>query len=296
MLAGKFEWYKTALSILGAQRAGVPIASEAAPSIDCCPGDDGCFSPSAVQRDASRPVMRRVLVGLCVAAAVSSVSGCKQKSAEKCDEAKTTVQKAVEAQDWASAKQWREYAYKQCEDTGALAALDQSIVDAEKKAAEKKAADEAEAAKAQQFVSLFSKFVADNREAPDQASKNPDCGEDKPGKSKDRWCKSTRQVGDKFTFQVRYWEADPKVARFTTKPPKAMTCEEFGASKVLGTQAVAGGKAKRYLCEITGGPLSGLQAVVTDAQGSEAHVFSKEYVEVDSNLRKYAGLPPKAEK
>src|SRR5690606_7226504 len=125
-------------------------------------------------------------------------------------------------------KQWRTYAYKQCADAAALSAMDREIVDKETQVAEAKQRKEAEEARAKQYLTLFSKFVADHRAAPQDMSKSPDCGDDaRAAKTKERWCKVTRKVGDAGSFEARYWEADPKVVRFTTKLPKAQGCEDL---------------------------------------------------------------------
>ncbi len=221
----------------------------------------------------------------------AALTGCKQKSAEKCDQAKATVQSAVTSGDFAAAKQWREYAYKQCEDTGALAALDQSIVSAEQEQAQKKQAEAAAVEQAQQYISLFTQFVGANRTAPEKASKAPDCGTDAAAeRTKERWCKASRQVGTAGSFDVRYWEKDPKLVRFSTKSPKALSCEDFGAVNVVKSWDVPAGAAtaKRSHCEVTAGALQGLHVIVTGAAGAEVHVFSPEYLAADEGLRKYA--------
>jgi hypothetical protein len=229
-------------------------------------------------------------LGLILALCAVALPGCKRKSAEKCDQAKTTVQQAVTAADFAAAKQWREYAYKQCEDTGALASLDQSIVAAQQGIEQKKAAEAAAAQQSAQFVTLFTQFVGQNRTAPENASKAPDCGTDAAqAQTKERWCKATRQVGTNGTFEVRYWEKDPKVVSFSTKSPKALTCEDLGGTAVKSWDVPAGAaSAKRSHCDITAGALQGLHAVVTGAAGSNLVVFSPEYLAADEGLRKYA--------
>lgn len=222
----------------------------------------------------------------------AALAGCNQKSAEKCDQAQATVRQALQAADFAAAKEWRTYAYKQCSDTGALGALDREIVDAETKIAEAKQREEAEAAQAKKYVDLFAKFVTEHRAAPEETSKAPECGDDAAAaRTKQRWCKASRKVGDAGSFDVRYWEADPKIVRFSTNLPKATSCEDLGGSaKVVKSWDVSatGGSAKRFHCEMTGGALQGLHVVVTAAKGAQAHVFSTEYLEADAALRKYA--------
>lgn len=224
--------------------------------------------------------------------AIAALAGCDQKSAEKCDQAQSTVRQALQVGDFAAAKEWRTYAYKQCSDTGALSALDREIVDKETQVAEAKQREEAEAAQAKQYVDLFTKFVADHRAAPEKTSSSPECGDDAAAaRTKQRWCKVSRKVGDAGTFDVRYWEADPKLVRFSTNLPKAASCEDLGGSATVVKSwdvSATGGSAKRFHCDMTGGPLQGLRVVVTAAKGAQAHVFSPEYLEADAALRKYA--------
>lgn len=224
--------------------------------------------------------------------AVAAFTGCNQKSQEKCDQAQSTVRQALSAGDFAAAKEWRTYAYKQCADSATLAAMDREIVDKETQVAEAKLKEEAEAAQAKQYVDLFAKFVADHRGAPEEMSKSPECGDDaRAARTKERWCKVSRKVGDAGSFDVRFWEADPKLVRFTTNLPKAAACEDLGGSATVVKSwdvPATGGTAKRVHCQMTGGPLQGLHAVVTGAQGAPAHVFSPEYLAADSALRKYA--------
>jgi hypothetical protein len=266
------------------------VRHEACGARDCAPE---VVKESGMARRVVRSA-RFERTALAVLAFSALLGGCKRKSAEKCDQAKATVQSAVTSGDFASAKQWREYAYKQCEDTGALASLDQSIVSAEQQLTQKKQAEVAAAEQAQQFVSLFTQFVGANRTAPEKASKAPDCGTDAVAeKTKERWCKATRQVGTAGTFDVRYWEKDPKLVRFSTKSPKALRCEDFGSVNVIKSWDVpaGAGSVKRSHCEVTAGALQGMHVIVTGAAGAEAHVFSAEYLAADESLRKYAQVP-----
>jgi hypothetical protein len=99
-------------------------------------------------------------------------------------------------------------------------------------------------------------------------------------------------VGTAGAFEVRYWEKDPKLVRFSMKAPKALRCEDFGAVNVIKSWDVpaGAGTAKRSHCEVTAGALQGLHVVLTGAAGADAHVFSAEYLAADEALRKYAGV------
>ena len=72
-----------------------------------------------------------------------AVGGCKRKDEEKCQQALQTTRQALAVEDFALARQWRTYTYKQCADADALKAIDQEIVTREAEVAKKKAEDEA---------------------------------------------------------------------------------------------------------------------------------------------------------
>src|SRR5687768_2547921 len=148
-----------------------------------------------------------------------ALPACNQKDPEKCSQAQQVLKQSLESEDFNLAQQWRTYAYSHCEDPGALAQIDQSIVDKQnfvKTREETKAKKEAERAK---LMKLFGEFVQQNQAAPERASANPVCDPPPPDApktaepSKDRFCTGVRQVGTNYNFQVRYWEADPKAFR-----------------------------------------------------------------------------------
>lgn len=216
--------------------------------------------------------------------ALVSVAGCKQGDPEKCSQAQTVVRTAIDAGDFASAKTWREYAYKQCEDRSALAALDQSIVQRESAATAKKIADEQERRDTNALAKLFFQFVADNRAAPDKAAQAPTCDPPPagtPADSKDRFCTASRLAGT-HTLEARYWEADHGAVRFTTTLDGEIDCKALAGtvSKQWDVPAVGGKTAKRTRCDLTGA-LQGLTAVVTAAHHAPLYVVSPTYVAHD---------------
>jgi hypothetical protein len=228
-----------------------------------------------------------------VVAGVLSLGGCKKGDPEKCSQAQTVVRTAVSAGDFSSARQWRDYAYKACEDQSSLPALDQSIVDGEASAVAKKAADEKTKADTNALAKLFFEFVAQNRSAPDHAAQLPVCDPPpagappaKPGaESKERLCTATRQAGT-HTLEARYWDADHTAFRFTTTLDGELDCKAMGgtASKQWDVPAVGGKSAKRTRCEL-GGALSGLTAVVTTAGHAPLYVVSPSYLTHDPGWR-----------
>jgi hypothetical protein len=221
-----------------------------------------------------------------------SLAGCSRKSAEKCADGQKVARQAVAGGDFALAKQWREYAYKQCDDASVLAALDQEIVN-------KEAAVTAEAARVAKskadtaaLVKLFLEFVAANRAAPNAASAAPTCETPpegspppKPGAEKDHFCTATRNAGAN-TLTVRYWNADPTAFRFTTTPEDPVDCAALGGTpeKTWGVPAVGGKTAQRSRCALSG-PLAGLTAVVSGAAKADVHVWSPGYLEKDPGAR-----------
>ncbi len=238
-----------------------------------------------VFRSSSRPVTRGF--GL-VALAALPLAGCKKGDPEKCTQAQTVVRTAVANGDFASARQWREYAYKECDDTSALPGMDQSIVQGEAAAATKKAQEEQEVADTNALAKVFFQFVADNRAAPDHASQNPVCEPPPagaPATSKDRFCTATRQAGT-HSLEARYWDADHTAFRFTTTLDGQLDCKAMGGtvSKEWDVPAVGGKSAKRARCEL-GGALQGLTAVVTAAHKAPLYVVSPNYLAHDPGWR-----------
>jgi len=214
-----------------------------------------------------------------------ALAACKKGDPEKCTQAQTVVRTAVQNGDFASARTWREYAYKQCEDTSTLPGLDQTIVQGEAAAATKKAQEEQEVQDTNALAKVFFQFVADNRAAPDHASQTPTCEPlpaGVPPTSKDHFCTATRQAGA-HSLEVRYWDADHGAFRFTTTLDGQLDCKAMGGtvSKEWDVPAVGGKSAKRARCEL-GGALAGLTAVVTAAHKAPLYVVSPTYVAHDA--------------
>jgi hypothetical protein len=215
-----------------------------------------------------------------------SLAGCKKGDPEKCTQAQTVVRTAAANGDFASARQWRDYAYQQCEDQSTLPALDQSIVQAESAATAKKTADEQERRDTNELAKVFFQFAADNRAAPDHASQTPVCeAPPSPAKEKDRFCTATRQAGT-HTLEARYWDADHSAFRFTTTLDGEIDCQAMSGTveKQWDVPAVGGRSAKRTRCTL-GGALQGLTAVVTAAHQAPLYVISPTYVAHDPGWR-----------
>jgi hypothetical protein len=244
----------------------------------------------------ARPGMSAVVVTLLLAL------GCQTRDADKCNQGFDVARQAIKSNDFALAKQWREYAYKQCDAAGqdkdGLATLDKEIAAAE---AAVKAASDAEAqrkARNDALLKLFVSFVSDNKAAPDKASAAPVC--DPPPadavlaaqieKSKERLCTGTRTAGE-HTLTARYFEADKTLFRFATKFPAPVSCQDFGATVVrtFDVPATNGASVKRFRCDISSGPLTGLGLVVSEAANAEAYVFVPGYLAKDPLMKQIAG-------
>lgn len=74
------------------------------------------------------------LIALLLAALLSGCQLFGQDSG-RCDQSVATVRQAIGFKDFASARTWREYTWKVCDDEALLATLDKELVDAESAAA-----------------------------------------------------------------------------------------------------------------------------------------------------------------
>jgi hypothetical protein len=220
--------------------------------------------------------------------------GCQNKDAAKCTDAQQTIRQALTSKNIASAKQWREYAYKQCDDTSPLLALDKEIV-ATETAIGQAARDEAsKKSQHQQLIALFKDWVAQSRTAPERAVTNVSCdgGEDAKLKaSKERFCSGTRALSGLpgTALQARYWEKTPAdVALYSVRLQLPVTCADLGGHRIIKTTelpSTQGRAVKRYHCELTEGALSGMQALATEANSADLRVFTAKYPEQDPALR-----------
>ncbi|HEY6078237.1 MAG TPA: hypothetical protein VIW29_05510 [Polyangiaceae bacterium] len=227
--------------------------------------------------------------------------GCNARDAEKCNQGFDVTRQAIKNNDFALGRQWREYAYKQCDAAGqdkdGLATLDKELATAE---ATVKAAADAEAqrkVKNDALLKLFIAFASSNRAAPDKASSAPVCeppadaaAAAQVSRTKEQLCTGTRTAGDS-TLTVRYWDADRKLMRFATKFPAPVSCQDFGATvvKQFDVPAANGGSVKRSRCDIGSGALQGMGVVVSEANNAEAYIFEPAYLEKDRLLKQIAG-------
>lgn len=232
------------------------------------------------------------LTGLLLAAFLGS--GCDRKDPEKCQQALTVTQQALAGENIDLAKQWRNYAYGQCSDPAQLTQLDQTVVSKQNEMV--KRAQEATAAKqaSGQLLKVFTNWVAAHQKSPQTASAAPTCppNDEKGDKAKERWCVATRRAGPNHVLEAHYWEAEPEAVRFTTRLPEPIKCDDLGPNTVLKTLSVpttSGSSATRQHCQLSAGSLAGLQALVTEANNAELHIFSSKYLERDAAMKTRVG-------
>ncbi|MEI9936322.1 MAG: hypothetical protein WDO69_03775 [Pseudomonadota bacterium] len=246
--------------------------------------------------------MRKRFGELLVLAATVTALGCSEKDATKCQEALDGTRKSVAAADLALTSQWRERSYKYCEDQAALATLDREITTKQSADAAAKAVEAQRLALNAGLLKTFVTWAGDNRVAPDHASVSPKCDGDDPDPAApkkpttdpaaaERFCTATRTAGTS-TLTARYWEADKTIVLFMTKVPAPASCDDLGPHKVLKTfdvPAVNGQSVKRTVCELSGGTLAGMNAVVSAAANAAVYIYSQSYLLKDPALKKIAG-------
>lgn len=244
--------------------------------------------------------MRTRLGAALVLVTTLSAFGCSEKDAAKCQEALDGTRKSVAAGDASLTTQWRERAYKYCEDQTALVTLDREVSEKQSALAAAKAAEAQRVALNTGLLKTFVSWASDNRLAPDHASVAPKCdGDDADAsapkraagaKTSERFCTATRSAGNN-TLTARYWDADKTIELFMTKAPAPASCDDLGPNKVLkkwDVPAANGGSVKRTRCELSG-LLSGMNAVVSDAANAPVYIFSPSYLLKDPALKKIAG-------
>jgi len=215
----------------------------------------------------------------------SVLAGCKKKDPEACSNAQNVIRQALGSEDFASARTWRDYAYKQCDDKNSLDGLDKEIVDKEAEVKKRKADEEATKARTDQLIKVFTEWVGQHKSNPAGASVNVTCTEPadpkNPKLEKDRWCTRERAAGE-FKLYVRYWDAEPESYEFSTTAPGKVGCDALGAATEL-KNAHAGGLIQ---CEL-GGTLGGAQAlIIKTAQGTLVSVYSPKLLERDPSFRR----------
>ncbi|MEZ4227106.1 MAG: hypothetical protein R3B13_39575 [Polyangiaceae bacterium] len=224
----------------------------------------------------------RLLLGsICIL--TITLGACNRKDPAKCDNAKSTIQRAIGSEEFAVARQWRDYAYKQCADPADLSTVDKQITDAEAEATRRKTEAETKARDAQQLVKLLTEWAAGHRADPTRAAVNVTC--QGPEDTKERWCTRERSVGGKYQVSVRYWEETPSAHKFFTIGPAFVKCDAFGTATVIAEKQ----QGAQLYCDVTGGPLAGLKLLIQNAtDGTRIHLASNEFLEKDPGFKALA--------
>jgi hypothetical protein len=210
----------------------------------------------------------------------------------KCKQALEVTRRSISTEDFASAQNWREYAWKQCDDRASLEALDKELTAKRTEVETRKREIETKNANRRELLKVFLSWVRSNRADPSRASAAPTCeppaaGDPKGDKSEDRFCAATRNAGS-HAFNVRYYQSQPSAARFTVRLPDATTCEELGAPTVVKTwqvPATGGRSAQRFRCSFTSGPLAGMHAVGSQAVNADLYVFDPTYLDKEPSQK-----------
>jgi hypothetical protein len=224
----------------------------------------------------------RAALGLAVAFGVGS-AGLKAcgKDPQKCTKAQDGIRQSLKAEDAALVQRWRDYAYKQCADRASLTALDREVADGLAAADRRRSEAARLKQESQGLLGAFTGWVAAARATPETASASPACeGGEAEQKSKERWCVARRMAGT-YTLEARYWEKESTAARFSTVMPGPITCEALGPHRVIRTWTIPGTPVKRTHCELTGGALAGMQALVAEAVNGPVDVFTPRFAELD---------------
>lgn len=232
------------------------------------------------------------LRGAALVALGVAVVGCSKKDQKKCQQALNVTRKSLDVKNVDLAHQWRDRAYTYCSDTAELSKLDKDIVARQNAIETDRREKEAKKTHTQELTALLVQWAGDHRSTPETAAASVTCGpvdadagappaNGAAAKDKQpRWCTRVRTVSDGFRLSVRYRDNDPKVVDFSTVAPASVDCSALGANKLL-----IKGPPKSY-CQITGGRLQGMQALITNQpDGTHIDVFTPGYVQHDATIR-----------
>jgi hypothetical protein len=227
-------------------------------------------------------ITTRAVLGLALAFGLGSTAlpSCG-KDPQKCTKAQDGVRQSLKAEDAALVQRWREYAYKQCADRASLTTLDREVADGLAAADRRRTEAARLKQESQALLGAFTGWVAGARATPETASASPTCeGGEAEQKSKERWCAARRMAGT-HALDARYWEKESTAARFSTVMPGPVTCDALGSNRVIRTWTIPGTPVKRTRCELTGGALAGMQALVAEAVNGPVEVFTPRFAELD---------------
>jgi hypothetical protein len=234
---------------------------------------------------------RSILLGVVgLLFALLALPGCKRKDPEACNSAQSTVRQALGSEDFESAKKWRDYAYKQCADPAQLSALDKEIIDKQSEVTQRKADEDAKKKRTDELVKLFVDWAGQHKADPAGAAVNvvctPAADPKDEKKAKEHWCTRDRMAGE-FKLGVTYWEAEPDTFEFATVAPGPVTCDDLGPNTVIKN----GHDGALLHCNLTGGALAGLQALILrTAAGTTVSVVSPKYIDKNDAFKRKLAL------
>src|SRR5690606_1836362 len=166
----------------------------ASPARQIYTGDMPEGKSSRTLRHGSRARLPVLPLSILLSMLASSIAACSSKDQAKCDEALGAARQALKSGQEDLMRQWRDRAWKYCEDAALTQTLDKEIVDTKQAALAKQQAEEAEKKKLENLGQTFADWVAQNRAAPKQASAVPECPEAERGKKEEeRFCVATRK-------------------------------------------------------------------------------------------------------
>lgn len=226
----------------------------------------------------------RTLGLVLIAVATAALGGCDRKDPEKCRQALETARSGAAAGQFDGANEWRNYAYKHCEDPSELQKLDQDIVAKKTALAKAEAAKKALDSETFNLLKLFRDFVGDSRQDPSKATATMKCGtNEEKGKEDEVWCTGTRWVNrDRgYKIDVRYWKAEPAAAHFRVRALGEVKCDGLGGKASRKWEA----GSKFWYCALSEPPTNGLWALVERTEKeTRIEVFSKAYLDRDPKL------------
>ena len=199
------------------------------------------------------------------------------------------VRDALNKEQFDSARQWRERAYKYCEQDGSMATLDGEIKSKEEAVLKAKAEKEAKKKNAVALAKLVANLASQGKADASVVAKSAKCPEDDKGKEKEGWCAATRSIsGGQHVVEIRYWSEEKNAGTFIGKPLGPVECADIAPATVnrkFGS-TIDGTPAKFSHCTFTGGTVAGMQGLVGWSDNlSFVQLFTPEYLAKDSALK-----------
>jgi hypothetical protein len=230
-------------------------------------------------------LMRTAVVVAGLSAALSGCGSEEREARRRCDEAVAAAQEALAKSALSDARDRIDAARETCRDKQSYVVerLEKTLAAKERTAREleERQAQEALLEKVEPLVG-FVQWVSSLRDGPDHAPKLT-CHPREDARF--GFCDADRRA-DALTYSLRFHKETPRAVRFTVVVETRAGCGDLGEHRVVRAWDTGDGR-HRVHCEIYGGRLEGLAAVITTQEGkpTDVVVFSKEYLLKDSELR-----------